>query len=284
MNRMYEWSAIYKETNDATREEIDKEHMHPNMHQIVFVTEGEMELNTRGRDYYAKKGSISFISNIEMHCVKVRSFPYKRYIVNVDESFIRNIQASKELTSILNCRTEDFEHCINVIEILDKLKYLFGELAKETERKEKENPYNYEAASSLLMLILITLFREKPEAFPMPHKDMDSTIFQVKEYIDNNYIEDITVNSLSEQFYISQSYLTQNLKQLTGYSPKRYIMLCRIAAARSLLYKTDMPISEIAVYVGFNDTSNFIRYFKKETGKTPFQFRKSLKTLASSKN
>ena len=89
---------------------------------------------------------------------------------------------------------------------------------------------------------------------------------------------------MSEQFFISQSYLSQNFKQLTGYSPKKYIMLCRIAAARSLLYKTDMPINDIAMYVGFNDTSNFIRYFKKETGETPFQFRKSLKTLASSKN
>lgn len=283
---MYEWSAIYRETYEAEEEDIiDKEHLHPNMHQIVFVTEGEMELSTKGKDYHAKKGSISFISNIEMHCVKVKAFPYKRYIVNMDESFIQNIQMSKELTSILNLRTDNFEHCVNVVEIMDELDCFFSKLVKESmNKKDKNVPYIYENASSLLILVLITLFRAKPEAFPMPTKDMDSIIYKVKEYIDNNYTEEITVNSLSEQFFISQSYLSQNFKQLTGYSPKKYIMLCRIAAARSLLYKTDMPINDIAMYVGFNDTSHFIRYFKKETGETPFQFRKSLKTLASSKN
>lgn len=283
---MYEWFAIYKETYDADEEDvIDKEHLHPNMHQIVFVTEGEMEISTKGRVYLAKKGSISFISNIEIHSVKVRLFPYKRYIVNIDDSFIRNLQTNKELTTILNLRTEDFEHCVNVVEIMEKLDYYFNELTKENARKkEKDASYVYEAASSLLILILVTLFRAKPEAFPMSIKDMDSIIYKVKEYIDKNYTEEITVNSLSEQFFISQSYLSQNFKQLTGYSPKKYIMLCRIAAARALLYKTNMPINDIAIYVGFNDTSNFIKYFKKETGKTPFQFRKSLNNLASSEN
>lgn len=53
---MYEWSAIYRETYEAEEEDIiDKEHLHPNMHQIVFVTEGEMELSTKGKDYHAKK-------------------------------------------------------------------------------------------------------------------------------------------------------------------------------------------------------------------------------------
>ena len=70
---MYEWSAIYRETYEAEEEDIiDKEHLHPNMHQIVFVTEGEMELSTKERTTMPK-GSISFISNIEMHCV-VKAF------------------------------------------------------------------------------------------------------------------------------------------------------------------------------------------------------------------
>ena len=128
---MYEWSAIYRETYEAEEEDIiDKEHLHPNMHQIVFVTEGEMELSTKGKDYHAKKGSISFISNIEMHCVKVKAFPYKRYIVNMDESFIQNIQMSKELTSILNLRTDNFEHCVNVVEIMDDL-IVFSKLVRK---------------------------------------------------------------------------------------------------------------------------------------------------------
>lgn len=282
---MVEWSAIYKESKDANLEEIEKQHMHHNMHQLIFIVEGEMKLTTMGKEYTARKGSIIFISNIEMHCVKEIKYPYRRYVIYVPETFIQNIQLTRELTSIFYSRSSDFMHCVSVPEIKDKLTVYFDELVKESKRRhDKSNKYADEVAASYLTLILITLFRNRPDIFPAPLKEIDSTIYKVKEYIDNNFSKEILISDLACMFYLSQSYLCQYFKNLTGYSPKKYIILCRIAAARAHLYNSEKAIGEIAEIVGFSDTNNFIRYFKKETGTTPFQFRKSLRDNASSIN
>lgn len=118
---MYELSAIYKESENANWDEIFKQHIHPNMHQIVYIVEGEMKLTSMGKEYTAKKGSIIFISNIEMHCVKNIKYPYKRYIIYIPDAFIQNIQLSRELTSIFNSRNSEFQHCVYIPELEDKL-------------------------------------------------------------------------------------------------------------------------------------------------------------------
>ena len=51
-------------------------------------------------------------------------------------------------------------------------------------------------------------------------------------------------------------------------------MLYRLAVAKSLLYSTELSVSEVAEQTGFGDVNNFIRYFKNDTGVTPLHYRK----------
>ena len=63
---------------------------------------------------------------------------------------------------------------------------------------------------------------------------------------------------------------------MTGYSIKNYHLLCRVAATRELLETTDLSITDICAHVGFADMSSLARYFKREIGCTPSQYRKRM--------
>ncbi len=75
---------------------------------------------------------------------------------------------------------------------------------------------------------------------------------------------------------MSTSWFIRSLKQYTGMTPVQYIILIRIAKARTLLESTDYSINEIASIVGYDNPLYFSRIFKKHTGSSPANYRKHL--------
>lgn len=267
------WSAAYQETFLGGSSGIGKMHSHSNMHQIIYVTEGECEFCIRDKVYSATAGSFVVISNIEDHSVKVLKLPYKRYIVYLSVPFIQQMQADKDLLAIFTYRNPDFCSCVNATSIDSTLKFYLGRLVKESNRDDHSD----QAAISLIMLMLVDLFRNCQELFNLPPDKIHNSMYKIKQYIDVNYGKDISLDSLAGAFHISKSTLCRGFKELTGNSPKKYLALCRLAAAKSLLYNTDMQVGEVATAVGFGDVNNFIRFFKEQTNITPLQFRKTEK-------
>lgn len=97
---------------------------------------------------------------------------------------------------------------------------------------------------------------------------------QAIEYISQNYRQDIQVDALAEKFHFSRCYFSTLFKKHTGFSPHQYIVNYRIAEARWLLYNTTLPVAAISQQCGFQNTSSFIRLFKKQEGSSPLTFRK----------
>ena len=96
----------------------------------------------------------------------------------------------------------------------------------------------------------------------------------VKEYLDENYESKITLDKLSELFYINKFYLTRIFKEQFGESVTGYLLQVRITQAKQRLRFTDKPIEEIAHECGMHDANYFSRAFKKVEGVTPGQFRR----------
>lgn len=96
----------------------------------------------------------------------------------------------------------------------------------------------------------------------------------VVHYVKNNYKEELTVEKLSDLFFVSPSYLSRIFVKGKGISPMQYVMKIRIENAKKLLGIQDISIAEIAEAVGIGDPKYFSRVFKKETAYTPSEFRK----------
>ncbi len=79
----------------------------------------------------------------------------------------------------------------------------------------------------------------------------------------------------ARDFYLSPSYVSHAFRDRTGYSPKQYLVLCRLFYARELLLTTTQSVSQIAVRCGFGEVNNFIRTFRKHTDTTPAKYRRN---------
>ena len=105
--------------------------------------------------------------------------------------------------------------------------------------------------------------------------NITNKVYSITTYIHNNYTEDLSLNSIADQFYVSNYYLSHQFKKVTGFTLTEYIQLTRIRNAQSLLISTNKPITDIAFLSGFSSFSQFNRVFNTFVGTSPSKFRKN---------
>jgi len=103
---------------------------------------------------------------------------------------------------------------------------------------------------------------------------------QIDDYIGQHLTENITANTICKHFEISKTHLYDIAKQNYGTGIASYIRNLRLGnAARLLIEKPDLTITEIAQKSGFGDYNYFITLFKQYAGKTPRQYKHHAKTI-----
>lgn len=135
--------------------------------------------------------------------------------------------------------------------------------------------YKDELLECRILELCIFLFRRCPEYFNVISGRNGKMISETKQYIDDHYNEDIKISDIARRYNFSTSYFINIFKKMTGYSPKKYMLLRRIERARFFLTNTNMSISEIAETTGMEDSNSLIRLFRKVTGISPGKFRKN---------
>ncbi|PMC33725.1 hypothetical protein CJ195_27085 [Bacillus sp. UMB0899] len=95
----------------------------------------------------------------------------------------------------------------------------------------------------------------------------------VKKYIHKHYQEDLSLNLLSEQVYLSPGYLSEIFIQETGCGINKYIKNLRMEIAKDLLHSTNMKVNDICKNVGYQNLSYFVRSFREHFGASPEKYR-----------
>ncbi|MBV8456051.1 MAG: helix-turn-helix transcriptional regulator [Acetobacteraceae bacterium] len=98
----------------------------------------------------------------------------------------------------------------------------------------------------------------------------------VTEYIEEHLSEDIALTALAGLARLSPHHFCRAFKHTLGRPPCRYHALRRIERAKVLLAKLNISVTEIGLSLGFSETSSFTAAFRRETGLTPTDFRRSL--------
>ena len=96
----------------------------------------------------------------------------------------------------------------------------------------------------------------------------------VRRYLEDNYMFDISLDSVSEILHISPAYLSAQFKKYQKMNFLDCLTELRINAAKELLADPFRSSAEVASMVGYEDSSYFARAFKKRTGETPTQYRR----------
>jgi AraC-like DNA-binding protein len=88
--------------------------------------------------------------------------------------------------------------------------------------------------------------------------------------------ETLGLDRLSQDAGLSPFHFLRLFARVIGATPHQYLLRCRLRKAAEMLAAGRLPITEVALASGFEDLSNFIRSFRRATGKSPRAFRSSL--------
>jgi two-component system response regulator YesN len=102
----------------------------------------------------------------------------------------------------------------------------------------------------------------------------NATIFAIKEFISKNYSnENLSVKDISENVYLSSTYVCTIFKNETGKTLNQYLTEYRIEIAKNMLKDFRFKITDISSRVGYNDSNYFGKAFKKLVGLSPSEYR-----------
>jgi len=255
-------------------------HFH-NEYEMIFIDAGSAVFTINDMDTEYAENTLVFINKFERHMLFPRTKPYSRYVLIIDSSYFDKFMQDPVLCSIFKNRSGVFSNGLTlskqsaqvVTEILDLC-------IEEFTNKE---PYWDSRIMAALLNMFIHLYRHYSMCFPLTINDYASeNIAKIQNYIDSNYLSDLSLDSLSRVFNINKYHLAHVFKRVTGYSTKQYVLLNRISHAKNLLHYTNKSIVQIAGESGFNSASNFIRAFKSHEKTTPLNYRKEITRLKTS--
>lgn len=93
-------------------------------------------------------------------------------------------------------------------------------------------------------------------------------------YMNSNYEKKISLDDVAHHIGITEKYMYKLFKSIIGVSPQEKLIRIRIDAAEELLRNYDLPVSSIAMLVGYDNPLDFSQIYKKKRGITPMQYRR----------
>ena len=127
--------------------------------------------------------------------------------------------------------------------------------------------------NSILYEYLFLLADKFPREQYTPWEKQINYVEEALTYLESNYTNNISVQSLADSIGLNRSYLHRLFKSATGSSVQEYLLDLRIRKACTLLKSTVLPIAIISLSVGYEDTLYFSRLFKKKKGASPSRYR-----------
>lgn len=253
-------------------------HTH-NYYEFYFFLEGNIQINIKDYFYRIKPGDFVIIPAGIVHYPEIMdtTVPYRRFVLWI----------SKEYFESLTHISEDYAYLIHYVQ--NNQKYVFHTdrihfntiqsmiycLIEET----KTNRFGKEPEITLqlnsLLLYLNRFFYEKLHTHS---KVSDALYLSVCRYIAENLEENLSLEKLSEAFFVSKFYISHSFKENMGITVHQYIIKKRLDACKKAMITTN-SISEVYSTYGFRDYSAFYRAFRKEYGISPKQYKETVNSI-----
>ncbi|MCL2856955.1 MAG: AraC family transcriptional regulator [Oscillospiraceae bacterium] len=267
------------EHNVSTIDEKSTLHIHE-MFEIVFVLSDGMRCTIGENTHILAKNTMLLFNNMDLHNLSLapdtKLCDY--YVIYFDPGLVRNLLS--ESTNILECfyyrpfndpniLVFEQDEVFGVLDVFNKLNYCYHNL-------HEDGVYGRELRMKFLLgslLIKINL------AYRLTHGISVNTdtgsykrIYNIMNYIQQNYAEDITLDSLATMFHIGKFYMCFLFKGVTGVSPSQYLANCRLMKAKEMLIN-NYSVDDVCGRVGYKNLSHFSRSFKQHVGTSPKQYQ-----------
>ncbi|MCR5467905.1 MAG: AraC family transcriptional regulator [Lachnospiraceae bacterium] len=247
--------------------------------EILYVTEGIINVSCNETTYTLKKGEMIFIPPQVVHAIfgpenkKSGNYVVLRFDPNrmdFSMSYLPKVNTiSKVFTQNKNMKLVFSNEDIDGIE----LKSFFDICLSEMDTKK----YGYDQFMQYhVSALIIALYRYWHESGVEMEQTVSEDYFNIHDilmYIDRHSNEQIRMETLAKKCNMSYSYFAKVFHDLYGQSCKEYIEFIRLSKVENLLLFTDYDLNYISSETGFSDCSHLIRVFKRRYGITPKKYR-----------
>jgi len=234
-------------------------------YEVIYVKQGHSLINIDGCVYPIRSGDLVIALPYQVHHIQDLT-PCDSYLFivpdNICEEFRSVVSQSMPVSPVL--------HKVDQQEDLSRL------LKVAIDTLESDQPFSGEMVKGFLIVILGLAFRQME--FVPKSKDAADTVRQIVKYCTENFDQPISLERLSDQFYLSRYQISRLFSKNLGMSFPKFLSGIRIMEACRLL-RSGASITETALGSGFTTIRSFNRCFLEQTGMTPKAY-KQIKPLA----
>lgn len=262
----------------ASRTDLLNNHHPEKAHQvafnmIVYYTEGESKQLVDFIWHPVKKNTIIHISKGQINAFRFTK-GLKGYILLFTADYLQkqiNSLPKNEIVRLFNAHL--FSPIIQVPNDSNVLQYFdlfYNEFKNLKEDYNQENTYK-----ALHSIIFSKLERLKQyQTFHLKRSNQLNTFLNFKSLLEKDYKLSRNADFYANKLHITYKHLNIICKTTVGITAKQFIDQFIILEAKRLLINSEIKSTELAYSLGFEEATNFVKYFKKHTGFTPNSFKK----------
>ncbi|MFQ9871489.1 MAG: AraC family transcriptional regulator [Oscillospiraceae bacterium] len=261
---------------DRTTRKI--EYHHHDFYEVYFLFSGNVTYIIDSRSYSMKPGDILLISPRQIHkpVFNEDMGTYERMVLWIDPDFIRRISTGQ--TNLLTCFEGAFREKKSMIRTSTSSPSLMKPLLLKLNSSMHSNEFGDDILRDVHVREVLVLLNRMYASHDMGRMEPDIEVNQIAErvtdFVEKNIDQEITLDTLSNELFVSKFHLSREFKRYTGCTIHKYIMQKRLIYARELI-RRKTPITQVYLKCGFNDYSSFLRAFKSEYNMTPKQLMKT---------
>lgn len=247
--------------------------------EINYVLDGEGVYIIGDSHYTIERSDIIIINNEEHHyAFSQRGVCLLVIIFDPELIWQTNTFDYGYLKSFFQ-RNKNYSHCISKQQPLSTQLY---DIMKEIIREDQMRGHHYQwiIKANLMKLLAVVnrYFLENNQISDINHKEQRA-FDRIKEsvmYINAHYTQTLSLDEVARLAAMNSTYFSDYFKRVMKKTLTEYILSLRMNHAKGLLKQTNESVTDISMESGFGNVSYFNRVFKKRTGLSPIQYRKSL--------
>lgn len=252
------------------KETKEVEYHYHDFDKITIFMKGHVTYTIEGKSYDLKPYDIVLVKHNDIHRLTVdNSTLYERIIVYISPNFMNAYHTDSY--DLNYCFEKAEEEHSNVLRITSLEKSSLLRSISRLEASFSDDGYAADLYRQIIFLEFMIHLNRAARKDHLKYIDTDSCNTKIQDilgYINENLREDLSIDSIADQFYISKYYMMRLFKQETGYTLGQYISQKRLLLAKELLLSGE-SVTKACFDCGFKDYSTFSRAYKRLFGESP---------------
>lgn len=266
------FSIVYKTLDDCPKEG----HQH-NFFELVYIISGTGRQCINQNKFAYHAGHLFLITPDDCHSFEIETTT-EFFFLRFNDIYIKNGTLLAENIPRLEYILHNANHQPGCILKNQTDKGLIKPMVEAIIREQQNRDvYNQELVQQLVNTLIIVVARNIAKYLPVEIQTaQEEKAMDILHYIQGNiyYPEKLKAEHISSNFGISNAYLGRYFKKHTNETMQQYITSYKTKLISHRLQFSDKRINEIAYEFGFTDESHLNKYFKKQHGSSPKEYRK----------